>query len=71
MGALSARFPERRATVLAIHGVGATIGDTLTPVAVGALLVAFAWPDVLRAQLLPGILAGLLVWRGLASTSGR
>jgi MFS family permease len=67
MGALSARFPERRATVLAIHGVGATIGDTLTPVAVGALLVAFAWPDVLRAQLLPGILAGLLVWRGLTS----
>jgi MFS family permease len=66
MGGLSARFPERRATVLAIHGVGATIGDTLTPVAVGALLVAFAWPDVLRAQLLPGILAGLLVWRGLA-----
>jgi MFS family permease len=67
MGALSARFPERRATVLAIHGVGATIGDTLTPVAVGALLVTFAWPDVLRAQLLPGVLAGLLVWRGLAS----
>jgi MFS family permease len=67
MGALSARFPERRATVLAIHGVGATIGDTLTPIAVGALLVTFAWPDVLRAQLLPGVLAGLLVWRGLAS----
>jgi MFS family permease len=69
MGGLSARFPERRATALAIHGVGATIGDTLTPVAVGGLLVAFAWPDVLRAQLLPGIVAGLLVWRGLAGHS--
>ena len=52
--------------MLVIHGVGATIGDTLTPLAAGALLVAFAWPDVLRAQLLPGILAGLLVWWGLA-----
>jgi FSR family fosmidomycin resistance protein-like MFS transporter len=66
MGALSVRFPERRATVLAIHGVGATIADTLTPVAVGALLVAFAWPAVLRAQLLPAVVAGLLLWRGLA-----
>jgi MFS family permease len=67
MGGLSARFPERRATVLAIHGVGATVGDTLTPLAVGALLVTYAWPDVLRAQLLPAIVAGLLVWRGLAA----
>ena len=66
MGGLSARFPERRATVLAIHGIGATLGDTLTPVAIGALLVAFAWQDVLRAQALPAIVAGLLVWRGLA-----
>ncbi|MGH7264077.1 MAG: MFS transporter [Candidatus Rokuibacteriota bacterium] len=66
MGGLSTRFPDRRATVLAIHGTGATIGDTLTPAAVGALLVAFAWQDVLRAQLLPAILAGLLLWWGLA-----
>lgn len=66
MGGLSARFPERRATVLAIHGIGATLGDTLTPVAIGALLVAFAWQDVLRAQMLPATVAALLLWRGLA-----
>jgi MFS family permease len=66
MGGLSARFPERRATVLSIHGVGATLGDTLTPIAIGALLVAFAWPDVLRAQMLPAIVTAFLIWRGLA-----
>src|SRR5262249_2238443 len=66
MGALSVRFPERRATVLAIHGVGATVADTLTPVAIGALFVAFAWPGVLRAQLWPALVSGLLLWRGLA-----
>jgi MFS family permease len=66
MGGLSARFPERRATVLAIHGTGATVADTLTPVALGALLVAFAWQDVLRAQAPAALAAGLLVWRGLA-----
>ena len=31
MGALSLRFPERRATALSIHGMGATLFDTLTP----------------------------------------
>lgn len=66
MGGLSARFPERRATVLAIHGMGATVGDTLTPMAIGALLVAFAWPSVLQAQLVPAVLAAALIWRGLA-----
>jgi FSR family fosmidomycin resistance protein-like MFS transporter len=75
MGALSARFPERRATALSIHGVGATVADTLTPLAVGGLLVAFVWHGFLRAQLLPAALAALVLWLGLArqfrSATGR
>ena len=66
MGALSARFPERRATALSIHGMGATVSDTLTPLAVGALLVVVFWRDFLHAQLLVSIVAGVLVWLGLA-----
>jgi MFS family permease len=66
MGALSARFPERRATALSIHGMGATISDTLTPLAVGALLVVVFWRDFLHAQLLAGAAAAILVWLGLA-----
>jgi MFS family permease len=66
MGALSARFPDRRATALAIHGTGATVADTLTPLALGALLVAFSWSDVLRAQAVPAAAAALVMWRGLA-----
>ena len=66
MGALSARFPERRATALSIHGMGATISDTLTPLGVGALLVVVYWRDFLHAQLIAGIAAALLVWLGLA-----
>jgi FSR family fosmidomycin resistance protein-like MFS transporter len=66
MGALSARFPERRATALSIHGMGATVFDTLTPLGVGALLVVVFWRDFLRAQLLVAIAAAFLVWLGLA-----
>jgi MFS family permease len=65
MGGLAARFPDRRATALAIHGVGATVGDTLTPLAMGALLLAFPWQPVLRAQLWPALVAALLLWGGL------
>ena len=67
MGALSLRFPERRATALSIHGMGATVSDTLTPLAVGALLVAVSWRDFLHAQLLAGIAAACSygsVWPG-------
>jgi FSR family fosmidomycin resistance protein-like MFS transporter len=70
MGALSLRFPERRATALSIHGMGATVSDTLTPLVAGAVLVTTVWHDVLRAQLLPALLAALLVWLGLARQFG-
>jgi len=63
---LSNRFPERRATALAVHGMGATIGDTLTPLGAGLLLVAFHWESVLALQLVPALILGYLVWHGLA-----
>ncbi len=63
---LSNRFPERRATALAVHGMGATIGDTLTPLGVGFLLVTFPWEIVLEFQIVPALLLGFLIWRGLA-----
>lgn len=62
---LSNRFPERRATALAVHGMGATVSDTLTPLGVGALLVAFYWESVLVMQVIPGLLAAFFVWQGL------
>jgi FSR family fosmidomycin resistance protein-like MFS transporter len=71
MGALSARFPERRATALSIHGMGATVFDTLTPLGVGALLVIFFWRDFLRVQLPVAIMAALLVWLGLSRQFAR
>ena len=63
---LSVKFPERRATALAIHGMGATIGDTITPLGVGFLLVTFPWDTTLQMQIVPALLLGFLVWRGLA-----
>lgn len=66
LGCLSARFPERRATAIAIHGMGANVSNTVTPIGMGALLVAFHWRPLLMLQLVPALLFALLVWRGLA-----
>ena len=63
---LSSRFPERRATALSIHGTGATLSDTLTPLCVGLLLANFSWQSAAQMQLLPGLLCALVLWRALA-----
>jgi MFS transporter, FSR family, fosmidomycin resistance protein len=64
--ALSNRFPERRATALSIHGTGATLSDTITPLLVGILLANLSWQTAAQVQLLPGLLFAFLLWRALA-----
>jgi len=64
--ALSNRFPERRATALSIHGTGATLSDTITPLLVGVLLANLSWQTAAQVQLIPGLLFAFLLWRALA-----
>jgi MFS family permease len=40
---LSIRYPDRRGYALAIHGLGANLGDAAAPLAAGALLLALDW----------------------------
>jgi MFS family permease len=63
---LSNRFPERRATALSIHGTGATLSDTITPLLLGLLLANLSWQAATQIQLLPGLLFAFLLWRSLA-----
>jgi MFS family permease len=62
---LSNSFPERRATALSIHGTGATLSDTITPLFVGLLLANLSWQTATQMQLLPGLLFAFLLWRAL------
>ncbi|MGH7824482.1 MAG: MFS transporter, partial [Candidatus Binatia bacterium] len=68
---LSNSFPERRATALSIHGMGATISDTLTPLAAGLLLVSFSWKPFLTVQLAPAFIIALALWGALARRFGQ
>ena len=67
VGLLSTQFPTRRAMVMAIHGVGASVGDITGPMVIGALLLVVSWKSIFQASVLPAIvLAGVfyLVVRG-------
>ncbi|HXV83833.1 MAG TPA: MFS transporter [Candidatus Binatia bacterium] len=64
--ALSNSFPERRATALSIHGMGATISDTFTPLFAGFLLIGISLNAFLAVQLAPALIIALLIWGGLA-----
>jgi MFS transporter, FSR family, fosmidomycin resistance protein len=68
---LSNNFPERRATALSIHGMGATISDTLTPLLAGFVLVSVSLNAFLTVQLAPALLIALLIRGGLARQFSR
>ncbi len=67
VGSLSSRFPERRGTALALHGVGASVGDTVAPLCIGALLLFVGWQTLMQYHLLPALVLAFILWRGLGS----
>jgi len=67
VGSLSARFPDRRGTALALHGVGASIGDTISPLLIGALLLVVGWQTLMQWHLLPAFILAFILWRSLGS----
>ena len=59
---LSERFTDRRALALSIHGMGANIGDSSAPLAVGFILTLITWRYFLTVNVIPGLVAALLLW---------
>ncbi len=60
---LAKRYPERKGFAIAIHAMGANLGDTLAPIAVGVTLTFLTWRNVLALNFLPGVLLGYVLWR--------
>lgn len=65
MAALASRFPERRATALGVHGMGATLSDTITPLVIGGLFLSYPWHQVMALQLLFAAVLAIPMWHGL------
>ena len=67
MGALSIKFSDRRGMVLSVHGVGASIGDAIGPIVVGAIFMLVDWKLTLGLHLFPALVIGFFLWRGLGA----
>jgi MFS family permease len=66
---LSRRFPEQRGYALSIHALGASGGDALAPLAIGALLLWLSWPQAAMAAALPTAAVALLLFATLPRQS--
>ena len=58
---LAQNHPERRGLVVSIHAMGGNLGDAIAPLAVGAMLTVFSWRDVVVMNVVPGVVASILL----------
>ena len=59
---LSLVYPSRRGYALAIHGLGANMGDAVAPVAAGAMLAIMHWKSAALFNALPVLLAAGVIF---------
>jgi MFS transporter, FSR family, fosmidomycin resistance protein len=69
--ALSEMYPTRRGYGLALHELGANLGDTLAPLAAGLLLTALNWRQVLLTVVAAGLLLTLVITRMMSHAQRR
>lgn len=62
---LAGKFERLRGTVLSIHGTGATLSDSVTPLIAGSLLAAFHWQGLLALQIVPAVVIAWILLRSL------
>ncbi len=69
--AISEMYPTRRGYGLALHELGANLGDTLAPLSAGLLLAALNWRSVLLVTVAAGLLLTLVVMRMMNRAHGQ
>lgn len=63
---ISEMYPQRRGYGLALHEVGANLGDTLAPLAAGFLLGYLTWRQVLTLNVAVGLILMLIILRAVS-----
>ena len=62
---LSIQLPKNRGYSMAMHSLGANLGDAAGPLAAGWLLLSFSWQRTAQINALPGIVCALLILMAL------
>ncbi len=63
---LSERYPDNRGYALAVHALGANVGDSIAPLMVGAVLGMLSWQDTALVSTVPVFVVALWIWTVLS-----
>jgi MFS family permease len=63
LSSLSELYPTRRGFATAMHSLGASFGDTVSPVCVGLILTWMTWREVTLLNALPGVVMAVIFWQ--------
>ena len=63
---LSERYPDNRGYALAVHALGANVGDSIAPLMVGAVLGMLSWQDTALASTVPVFVVAFWIWNVLS-----
>jgi sugar phosphate permease len=68
---LSEHYREQRGLALSVHSVGASVGDALAPLSVGAIITVYGWQAATIAAAIPPVIAAVVVLALLAPSGGQ
>ena len=63
---LSERYPDNRGYALAVHALGANVGDSIAPLMVGAVLGMLSWQDTALVSTVPVFAVAFWIWTVLS-----
>ena len=63
---LSERYPDNRGYALAVHALGANVGDSIAPLMVGAVLGMLSWQDTALISTVPVFVVAFWIWTVLS-----
>ena len=63
---LSERYPDNRGYALAVHALGANVGDSIAPLMVGAVLGMLSWQDTALVSTVPVFVVACWIWTVLS-----
>jgi MFS transporter, FSR family, fosmidomycin resistance protein len=67
---LAQNHPQRSGLVVSIHAMGGHLGDAVAPLVVGAMLTVLSWRDVMIMNVIPGVIASVLMLMLLGQNGG-
>ncbi len=69
LSSLSELYPSRRGFATAMHQLGASFGDTVSPLVIGVALTWMTWREITLLNVIPGLVMALVFWLAMRNVA--